>query len=213
MNQPFICPGIFSALFLHAGVVLAESPPPIAPAKTIESCRFIPDAIARLKCFEEAASSLAAPASPLPSQNHVRSGWRLVRTPGAKPGGEVITMMRTAELLRSDPAFGGLALHCGESGPEILIIVLEPFPPRSKPQIEIGGQASGGVFEASVLPGGAALLLPGAATALVNGPWQALSELSVKVENAGSAIQGVVALSGLKEALDTITTVCSGNRQ
>jgi hypothetical protein len=209
MRRFVVCFTLFSALFSQTEIVLAQLAPPAKPPKTIESCRSIPDDALRLRCFEEAASSLAAPTNPALLPNNAKSGWRLVRTPGAKPGGEVVTMMRTADLLHSDPAFAGLALHCGESGPEVLIIVVEPFPPRSRPRIVIGAQAGDGVFEASVLPGGAALLLPAAATALANGPWQSQSELSVKIENGGSTIQGVVPLGGLKEALATINISCS----
>lgn len=199
------------AFFARAEIALAQAPTTAIP-KTIASCRSIPEDALRLRCFEDAAASLAAPGnSPIPSTS--KAAWRLVLTPGGKPGGEVITMMRTADLLRSDPAFAGLALHCGESGPQVLVIVVEPFPPRSRPRVEISSPRGSEGFEASVLPGGAALLLPRSATSLANGPWQSQLELSVKIENAGSTIQGIVALGGLKEALQTITARCSADRQ
>lgn len=203
---------VLAALLSPLESVFAQSPPPAKDLKSIESCRAIAEDALRLRCFEDAASKLVAPSANSALLANSNSGWRLVRTPGAKPSGEVVTMMRTADLLRSDAALAGLALHCGESGPEVMVIVVEPFPPRSRPRVEIGEQASERAFEASVLPGGAALLLPAAATALANGPWQTQSELLVKIENAGSTIQGVVPLSGLKEALNQISNSCAAGR-
>jgi hypothetical protein len=207
MSRLIVLPAILVALMLrNERAARAETSQPL---NIFDSCRTIPNDTARLRCFEDATSNFSQP----PVSPKTADGWRTVRTPGPKPGADVISKMRTADLLRSDPAFAGLALHCGESGPEIVVIVVEPFPPRSRPRVEIGQQASDGAFEASVLPGGAALLLPAAATALANGAWQSQPELSVKIENAGSTIQGVVPLSGLKEALNAINISCSSGRQ
>src|SRR5208283_5096496 len=84
-----------------------------------------------------------------------QNGWRLVRTPGPKGGADAISMMRTSDLARSDLDFAGLALHCGQAGPEVLIFVVGPFPPRSKPKVTLGGPINEVHFEASVLPSGA----------------------------------------------------------
>jgi len=171
---------------------------------TIESCRTIPDATLRLRCFEDVTTDPTQPsASPKTSD-----GWRLVRTPGPKSGDDVISMMRTADLLRSDPEFAGLTLHCGAKGPEILLIVVQPFPPRSKPQVTLGGPSNEIHFEASVLPSGAALLLPDEAMALANGPWQSQTDLQIRIEDGAATIHGVVALSGLGPALQTLMTSC-----
>ncbi len=173
--------------------------------RTIESCRTIPDATLRLRCFEEVTSdhTLQTPASP---KN--LDGWRLVRTPDPKAGDDVISMMRTADMLHSDPDFAGLTLHCGQAGPEILIIVVQPFPPRSKPKVTLGDPSNEVHFEASVLPSGAALLLPDGAMTLANGPWQSRINLPIKIEQGDTIIRGVVFLAGLNTALQTLKANC-----
>ena len=62
-------------------------------------------------------------------------------------------------------------------------------------------------FTASVVPPGAALLLPPEATALAAGPWQSAAELAVQVEDA-SPIRGVVALDGLGPAYRMLAASC-----
>ena len=131
-----------------------------------------------------------------------------MRTPGPKAGDDVISMIRTADMLRSDPDFAGLMLHCGQKGPEILIIVVKPFPPRSRPRVALGGPINEVHFEASVLPSGAALLLPSDAMALANGPWQSQVDLSVRIEDGDITTRGVVPLSGLDTALQTLMANC-----
>lgn len=181
---------------------LAQSASP--PLKTIESCRAIPTDAERLRCFEDATSNFKEP----PTSPKTADGWRMVRTPGPKPGTDVISMMRTADLLRSDPQFAGLSLHCGENGPEVLIITVEPFPPRSRPRVTIGEAQ----FEASVLPSGAALMLPPQAMTLATGSWQSQSSLAIKIEEGGSTIRGVVPIGGMSAALNTLSASCTANK-
>jgi hypothetical protein len=173
--------------------------------RPLESCNAIRDATLRSRCFE-AATSDHTRQSPTSPNNF--DGWRLVRTPGANAEDEVISMMRTGDLLRSDPEFAGLTLHCGQAGPEILIIVVQPFPPRSKPKVTLGDPSNETHFEASVLPSGAALLLPEAVMALANGPWQSQANLAVKIEEGDTIIRGVVPLTGLNTALQVLNANC-----
>ena len=179
--------------------------PASSASRTIESCRTITDAALRLRCFEDVTSDRTQPSSASPKN---LDGWRLVRTPGPKGGGDVISMMRTADMLRSDPDFAGLSLHCGQKGPEILVIVVQPFPPRSQPRVTLGSTVNEAHFEASVLPSGAALLLPDHAMALANGPWQSLVDLPIKIEDGDTTIRGVVPLSGLNTVLQTLMASC-----
>lgn len=118
-------------------------------------------------------------------------------------------MMRTADLLHSDPGFAGLALHCGQNGPDILLIVLEPFPPRSHPQVTFGDPPNDVHFEASVLPSGAALLLPDDAMALAKARWQSQPNLPITVKSGAVKIHAVVPLDGFGPALQTLSASCS----
>jgi hypothetical protein len=51
---------------------------------------------------------------------------------------------------------------------------------------------------------GAGILLPGDATSLVTGPRRAARELEIKVADGSAPIDGVVALLGLREALQSL---------
>lgn len=190
---------------IFGAVVPGSAQPASPPLKTIESCRAIPTDAERLRCFEEATSNFKEP----PTSPKTADGWRMVRTPGPKPGTDVISMMRTADLIRSDPQFAGLSLHCGEAGPEILIITVEPFPPRTKPRVTIGVSPNETHFEATVLPSGAALMLPAEAIRLATGTWRALSTLAIKIEEGGSTIRGVIPISGMNAAFNTLSASCS----
>jgi hypothetical protein len=59
-----------------------------------------------------------------------------------------------------------------------------------------------------MIPTGAGILLPGEATSLLTGPWRAAPEIEIKVAEGGTAIDGVVALSGLPKALQSLNAEC-----
>ena len=99
-------------------------------------------------------------------------------------------------------------LRCNETGFEVLIILLQAFPPRARPQVAAGGTDAGARFTATVAAPGTALLLPAEARALASGPWQSLNELAIEVENGGAVIRGVVALDGLSTALQSLLASC-----
>jgi len=75
--------------------------------------------------------------------------------------------------------------------------------------VTLGGPINEVHFEVSVLPSGAALLLPEDAMALANGPWQSQIDLPIRIEDGDTTIRGVVPLSGLSTALQTLTASCS----
>jgi hypothetical protein len=68
--------------------------------------------------------------------------------------------MHTAEMLRSDPDFAGLMLRCAEDGIDVLVIVIEPRPPRARPQVKFGPTGNEASYQATVVPPFTALLLP-----------------------------------------------------
>jgi hypothetical protein len=179
-------------------------------AKLLDACRAIEDNAARLRCFENATSGLPGNRRP-PAAAGSMEGWRLVRTPNPAGGNDAVSIMHTADLLRSDPDLAGLMIRCGEAGNEVLIALISPFPLRARPQVVLGGTSAGTRLEAKVAPPGAVILLPGEATALASGPWQSLAELQLEITNEGTAIRGVVTLKGLAAALQVLAANCPAN--
>ena len=171
-------------------------------------CRAISDETARLHCFENLTSqtSQTEPFHPqgAPSSLPVAGKWRLVRTPNPKDGQDVISIMTTAELSGSDSDFAGLMLRCADSEYEILVFLIRPLPPRARPAVSINGN----IFQGSVVPPGASILLPKAAAVLAKEQWQSLPSLSVNVEDNGTTTHGLVSLEGFRTALQTLVDAC-----
>ena len=172
----------------------------------LERCKAIPEAADRLRCYEDLTPQ--RPHDPTPFPQDPGASWRIVRTPRQDGGGDFISMMRTADTLRSDPDFAGLAIHCGQNGPELILVIIQPLPPRSHPQVTLGNPDSAIRVTASILPSGATLLLPEEATALAKGPWQSMADLPITVESGATKIHGVVRLDGLGAALQTLSVSC-----
>ena len=181
----------------------------------VDACRTIANDAARLRCFEAAtrppaegggqAPSQFPPLATPPSAPNVTGGWRLVRVPRPE-GGDSITMMHTADS-RSDANFAGVSLRCGDKGLQTMLIVIEPFPLRSKPTVSIATPGGNMAFSASVLPPGAIILLPGEVSDLIRGPWKGLANLSVRIEADGRLVSGSVPLTGIEAVSYTHLTL------
>src|ERR1700720_3406302 len=128
------------------------------------------------------------------SATGLEGGWRLLRTPDARSGRETIAVSHTADLLRSDPEFAGMMLRCNGGAIDVVLVLVQPLPPRSRPQVTIDFEAKTVRFEATVVPPGASVRLPSEATALAAGVWQSARELSVVIETEGGKIKGIVPL-------------------
>jgi hypothetical protein len=63
-------------------------------------------------------------------------------------------------------------------------------------------------FEATVTSPGTAVLVPGDATTLINGPWQTQGDLFIQVIDGQTTVAGVVALAGLQPAFKALVTSC-----
>jgi len=196
--------GVVAAGTVGFGGSWAADPEP-SGASGVERCRTILDSAARLRCYEDAT---ATPIRPQAGSSNLTGGWRLVRTRNPHADEDAVSVMHIADQLRSDPDLAGLTLRCGEAQMEVLVITLQTFSPRAKPQVSLTGAGARAQFTASVSLPGAALILPAQATALASGPWQNLSELAVEVDNEGSVIRGVIPLEGLREALQTLRMNC-----
>jgi hypothetical protein len=116
--------------------------------------------------------------------------------------------MQMADTARSDIDLVGLTLRCSDTGFDVLVVFLKPFPPRTRPKVKLTTGATTVHLEAMVLPPGAAISLPAEAATLVKGSSQSSSELAVEVEDDGNAIRGVILLAGLGPALSLLTSNC-----
>ncbi|MGQ0445741.1 MAG: hypothetical protein ACT4O2_11625 [Beijerinckiaceae bacterium] len=134
--------------------------------------------------------------------------WRLVRNALANATTSEAAVLHTADFERSDPRLAGLMLRCAKKGIEAIVVVVEPFPPQARPQITLRGPGRESHFVAAMIPTGAGILLPAEAASLLTGPWRAAPEIEIKVADGGTAIDGVVALSGLPIALQSLNAEC-----
>jgi len=120
--------------------------------------------------------------------------------------------MQTADITRSDLDLAGLMIRCGETGMEVLVVLVQPLPPRAHPKVTLNAAGRSAEFTATIVPPGAAILLPKDAATLATGPWTAASELTVQVDAAqgGSEPQfhGVIPLTGLGSALPSLMAAC-----
>ena len=141
--------------------------------------------------------------------NNGRSGWKLIRS-SAPDGGLYASIMKTAELGLSDPDLAGLMVRCGSRAAiEILVAVVRPFPPRSRPQVKITAGRNTRTFEGTVTAGGAAIVLPQEAAALAGEAWQMAASLDIVLMENTSEIRGTVALDGLRAAYANLIQNCA----
>jgi hypothetical protein len=172
---------------------------------SVALCPLIADQAARLRCFEETRSTAFQGVSPAVTSVGT---WRLVRTPNPLGGPDAVSIMHTADPSQSDMDLAGLMLRCNDIGFDVLIVFLKPFPPRGRPNVKLTARDVTVHFEATIIPPGAAILLPAEAARLVNGSWQSSSELVIEVDYDRNAVRGVISLVGLGPALSLLTSNC-----
>jgi hypothetical protein len=203
------------------GVGQAPGQPVAGPDSNFERCRAIIEDAARLRCYEAATSNPGK--APLPQNPSPTPGptvgpgtgpWRLVRTSNPAGGREAVSVMKTADLTKSDIDFAGLMLRCGDGNIEVLIVLVRPLPPRAHPKVTVTVGSKTTEFIATVVPPGAEVLLPQEASFLASGPWQAAAELAVEVgavegDDQPTPIQGVISLAGLGAALARLQANCA----
>jgi hypothetical protein len=163
------------------------------------------DQAGRLRSFEDARPYGAQSAVPAPTS---AGTWRLVRTPNPRGGPDAVSIMQTADTARSDIDLVGLTLRCSDTGFDVLVVFLKPFPPRTHPKVKLTSGGTTVHLEAAVIPPGAAISLPAEAATLVKGSWQSSSELAIEVEDDGNATRGFISLVGLEPALSLLASNC-----
>jgi hypothetical protein len=189
--------------FLYASLPWLTLNMALAQTTAPSECRQITDLAARLRCLEA-----PAPVPKMP-QSGVLSGWKMIRSPDPRGGPEAVGMIRIADFSRSDPDFAGMMLRCAGTELEVLAVVVRPRPPRAKPRVSVQVGHNHTVFEASVVPPGASLLLPQPAPALARVAWQSGAEARVSIEHDGEKVGGVVPLAGLGAALPHLLSNCT----
>jgi len=213
-----LCPAlVYLGGWAVGGTAIAQPVgPPFAPSN-FEHCRTIADDAARLRCYEDATSKPSPPpqVSTPPQMSSVPQVlgpgarvWRLVRTPNPAGGKEAVSIMQTADIVKSDIDLAGLTVRCGENNLETLVVLLTPLPPRAHPKVTVSAGGASEDFTGTVVPPGAEVLLPQEASALASGPWTAAPELSVQVENDAERVKGVIPLAGLGAALPMLLANC-----
>jgi hypothetical protein len=141
------------------------------------------------------------------TKGKIRS-WHLVRSAAENTEPSTSAILHTADFERSDPQLAGLMLRCGRQGIETIIVVVDPFPPRARPQIALRTLGQESSFIGTIIPTGAGIRLPSDATSLMTGPWSTKRELEIKIIDGNTTINGVVALSGLPEAIESLKAEC-----
>lgn len=179
------------------------------PNANLEFCRAITDKATRLRCFESATRAHAT-TSVSRSLGPKAGTWRLVRTPNPAGGPDAVSIMQTADTAKSDLDLAGLALRCQDGGVEVLVVLVGGLSARAHPKVAINAAGSTVDFIATIVPPGASLLLPPAASDLASGPWTAVEELGVRIETGQTdgLIRGVIPLIGLREALPSLMASC-----
>jgi hypothetical protein len=204
-----LCLGMVAAVDTAVGQTFGQQP---RPESNFERCRSITDDAARLRCYEAETSQPLNRAPPTAGPATV-GPWPLVRTPNPTGGRDAVSVLKTADITKSDIDFAGLMLRCGEHNIEVLIVLVRPLPPRAHPRVAVTTGGKPIDFTGSVVPPGAEVLLPPEATALASGPWQTAPELSVEVgavqgDDPPSQIRGVISLAGLGAALAQLQANC-----
>lgn len=193
-----------------AARVVAQAAAQAPGPGSFERCRAMTEDAARLRCYESATSKPAPKTSPQTPASDTGS-WRLVRTHNPKGGQDAVSIMQTADITKSDLDLAGLMLRCSEGGPEVLVVLLTPLPPRARPKVTLTAAGQRTDFTATIVPPGALLLLPKDASELASGPWRTGTTLSVQIDTTQgepALIQGLIPLSGLGGALPVLLANC-----
>jgi len=158
----------------------------------------------RQRCDEEAFRQVETGSQ----STQLEGGWRLVKSRNPDGGADAISAMHVVDSAKSDARLAGLSLQCGRDGIEIVLIVLEPLSRSTRPNVVLITGEKRAEFAASVIQGGAALLLPADASKLAASDWQGGTELSVEIATKPTAIRGAVPIGGLSTALRYLSQNC-----
>lgn len=158
----------------------------------------------RRRCDEEAFKQIESGSQ----STQLEGGWRLVKSKNPDGGADAVSVMHAVDSANSDTRLAGLSLQCGKGGIESVLIVLEPLSRSARPNVALIAGEKRAEFQASVIQGGLALLLPAEASKLAASDWQNASQLAVEIGTTPSAIRGTVPMAGLTTALRYLSQYC-----
>jgi hypothetical protein len=171
----------------------------------VQHCQSAKKDPARVPC-RQANSSRPTHLSQQPS---VEIGWQLARTANPAGGPDTISISKIADAARSDQDVAGLMLRCGEGATtEVLVVLIEPLPPRTHPKVTVSAGPTTTEFTGSVVTPGALVLLPEKASALVERAWRSIPELKVTISEARRSLYGVIPLTDISTAMRTLQSNC-----
>ena len=194
--------------FLAATVAIysaGAAPDPTRTATRIANCKVASPEAETLQCPEPRPVRQAQLVKPGPESI---GSWRLVRSRNPSGGADMVSVMHTADISRSDADLAGLTVRCGAAGDEGLLILSRPLSPSARPAVVVGAGGANVRLEAKVVPPFVTILLPGEAEALVRGPWLSASEISVEIKYDQGSVRGVIPVSGLSPALQLLAANC-----
>jgi hypothetical protein len=135
--------------------------------------------------------------------------WQLTRTPNPAGGRDSISITKIADAARSDHEVAGLMLRCGEGATtEVLVVLIEPLPPRTHPKVTVSAGATTTELTGSVVTPGPLVLLPEKASALVERAWRSIPELAVAISEDHRSLHGVIPLADISTAMQTLQWNC-----
>lgn len=196
------------AIFAAAILLLAAC----APARSDNAagqndvCASIPDQAARARCLEQSGFAGEGKQAPV-----IAGGWRLLTTANTAGGADEVSLAHTPEASRSDPNLAGLMLHCRSGHVEVLLVVLEPYPPQATVEATVRlGKKSPAKYRADVAPSGLVLRLPDEAATPILSSTDEAAELLVQLAGGTTPItNGLIKLAGLAQALKTLKGLCA----
>jgi hypothetical protein len=184
-----------------------DSKKPAIPSSNVEHCKGIKDEPTQKRCHEQENSSV----SPSLSQSQpIEPGtWQLARTPNPAGGPDSISITKITDATGSALDIAGLMLRCGEGATtEVLVVLVEPLPPRTHPKVSVVAGRTTTEFTGSIVTPGALVLLPEKASALVENAWQSVPELAVAIADNHRSLHGVIPLADIGTAMQTLQSNC-----
>jgi hypothetical protein len=197
-------PSVIALLLCASILALTGAPSRGEPPRSgILNCSVDVGPQQRRRCDEEAFRQVESGSH----STKLEDGWRLVKSRNADVA-DTVSVMHVVDSARSDARLAGLSLQCGKDGIEIVLIVLEPLSGSARLNVALTTREKRAEFEASVIQGGAALLLPADASKLVTSDWQNAGDLLVEIGTTPTAIHGAVPMAGLPAALGYLSQDC-----
>ncbi len=194
---------IFVVLF---PVVCLSQPQLVESNSNTDACRLVPEHSTRLQCYERQG----APGNPTKTGAMLANGWQLTRTLTPKTGVDAISISHAADFEKSDPNFAGIVVRCAEGQIEVLMAVIEPYPPLITIDVMIKrGKGPELTYRSSVVPPGVMIRLPSEAATSITDDRQRTDELSVTLINGTAPrIAGIVKFAGFEQAIGTLKSLC-----